>query len=72
MNFDKLDSVSRLTLNEGDVLLVKFKKGNLPKHLWEKYATDIKNSLQLYFLTNRIVIISDDIDITVIGKSTDE
>ena len=67
MNLDQFD-IKRLTLKEGDVLLVRAPRRNMPIHAWENYANNIKSALQVYFLTTKIIIIDDEIDITVIEK----
>lgn len=62
----KETQITRLTLNEGDVLLVRVDRNNLPKGVWAKHATEIKNILSTYFLTNQIVVHDESTTFTVV------
>lgn len=65
---DNITDVKRLALNEGEVLVVKLPRNNLPTHIWEKNAGGLRDTLKLYFLTNRIIVVSDNVEMTVIKQ----
>lgn len=62
-----IKDINRIALGENDVLWVKLDKKSLPHHSWTRYANDVKEALQLYFLTNQIIITSDDVNINIIS-----
>jgi hypothetical protein len=43
--FDNIVDVSKLTLSEGDVLIVRLGLNNMPKHIWQREASAIKTAL---------------------------
>lgn len=67
MNIKDLD-VKRLNLNEGDVLLVRVPRKNMPSTKWVDYANNIKDSLQVFFLTNKVIVIDSEIEILVVTQ----
>lgn len=67
MNFNDLD-IKRLTLNDGDTLVVRVVRGDMTSSRFNSYIEYIRDTLKVYFLTNKIIIIDDSIELTVIEK----
>lgn len=63
-----IKDINRIALGEGEVLWVTLARGNLPYNIWQDRAKNVRDSLQLYFLTNRIIITPEDINIQAIRE----
>jgi hypothetical protein len=63
------DIAGTIRLEEGDVLVVSApKSSNMSSHMWEKYSGDIREVLSLLFMSNRIIVVPNDIKFTVVKK----
>ena len=63
-----IKDINRIALKEGDVLWVTVAKGHMPPKMWAERAKNIKEALQLQFLSTRIIVTGDDVTIHVIGQ----
>lgn len=63
-----IKDINRIALGEGEVLWVTLARGNLPYNIWQDRAKSIRDMLQLYFLTNRIIITPEDVNIQAIKE----
>jgi hypothetical protein len=60
--------INRIALGENEVLWVTIDRGNMPGKLFEQHAEKIRDTLQLYFLSNKIIVTSSDVKFTVIKE----
>ena len=65
---DKIKDMTKITLNEGDVLVARINRDNMSNQTYETYAASIKNTLKTYFLSNSILVTPSDISLAVIAK----
>lgn len=64
----EIKDINRIALGENEILWVTVQRGNLPSNVWNRYAKDLKETLQLYFLSNRIIVTSDNINMQSIKE----
>ena len=69
---DKITEIQKLKLHENEVLIVKIPVNNLPHSAWHRLAADIKGALSTYLLTNKILVINDEVNFTIIEKENAE
>lgn len=69
---DKITEIQKLKLHEDEVLVVKIPVGNLLHSAWHRLAQDVKGALSTYLLTNKILVINDEIKFTVLEKENTE
>lgn len=65
---DQITEIQKLKLHENEVLIVKIPVNNLPHSVWHRRAADIKGALSTYLLTNKILVINDEVKFAVIEK----
>lgn len=65
---DNITDVKRLALNEGEILIVTYARANIPPHIWERNAEKIRTLLSTALLTNKIYVVSDEMELTVIKQ----
>lgn len=63
---DKISDMTKITLDEGDVLVVSVDCGGMPPAESNEYMKAVKDYLTVYFFSNKIAIIPDNIRINVI------
>lgn len=63
-----ISEMTKITLGEGDVLVVKLPRNNLPNNMWHKYAESIRDILVPLFLSNQIIIVENEVDFLVLGQ----
>lgn len=62
-----IKDMSRVTLREGDVLIVRV-PAYMPRRAYEKYTHELREFLRLYFLSNEIIILPENVNINIINK----
>lgn len=67
-----ITEIQKLKLHENEVLIVKIPVNNLPHSAWHRQAQDIKGALSAYLLTNKILVINDEVKFAVIEKDNTE
>jgi len=67
MNIDDFD-IKRLSLTEGDTLVVRVPRKNLPGHKWMEYADGIRAAFRSHFSTNNVIVLDKDIEIEIVNK----
>lgn len=68
--FNDIDVIKKITLNENDVLIVRVARNQMPTSRWIEYTTQIKESLQVLFLSTRIVVVDNETDFAIIEDKT--
>jgi len=68
----EIKDINRIALGKDEVLWVTVNRDNMPLSLWSQRVDTIKESLQLYFLSNRIIITSDDINMQAIANKEED
>ena len=58
--------MSKVTLDEGDVLVVTVDCGDLPISKCIEHMENVKDVLSLYFLSNKILVIPKEITLQII------
>lgn len=63
------DIVGTIRLEEGDALIVSApKSSNMSAVMWERYSGQIRDVMSLLFMSNRIIVVPNDIKFTVVKK----
>ena len=63
-----IEDIKKVALNADDVIIYKLDYKNLPMHLRQKYALDVKDHLKDIFPNNKILVMSKENDLSVISK----
>lgn len=66
----ELDSFGILTLQEGDVLVVRASAlNNMPVQVRAKHINEIHNTLSTLFLSNRILVVPSDMEFSILREA---
>lgn len=66
---ENVTNISKVTLDEGDVLVVTVDCGLLPSNESREYMDQIKNYLSVYFFSNKIVVLPVNIKLDIISPT---
>jgi hypothetical protein len=63
-----ITDIRKIALKEGEMLAVRLPAGDLSTARYMERASQLEQILQTYFLSNRIVIYSDELEFTAISQ----
>jgi hypothetical protein len=65
-----IKDMTKITLQEGDVLVARVARDDMPGYLFQKHCLNLRDTLKTYFLSNEILVLPDDVSLAVINKGT--
>jgi hypothetical protein len=63
--FDDITNISKIAINEGDVLIITVDTKDMPSHIAQKYMDDILTAAKVYFLTTQIMVVPKGVQFSV-------
>lgn len=68
----KVTEIQKIKLSPDEVLVVKMNRGGLPESAWQQRAIEIRDMLRTYFLSNKIIVVSETAEFSVIKEENVE
>ena len=70
---DDITKMQKMTLNEGDVLVITVDTGNMPRNAAQQYMDQVLTAAKVYFFSTEICVVpkgveSDDPGLPTIGQ----
>lgn len=63
----KIEDIQRIALGENEALWVTIRRGDKPNSIYQQEVETVYSALATMFMTTRIIITSEDIDIKAIN-----
>lgn len=62
----KIEDIQRIALDENEALWVTIRRGDKPNSIYQQEVQTVYDTLSTMFLTTRIIVTSEDIDIKAV------
>lgn len=62
----KIEDIQRIALGENEALWVTIRRGDKPNSIYQREVQTVYDTLSTMFLTTRIIVTSEDIDIKAV------